>query len=124
MGEHWRCTPVGVRTAIIAAIMCGLAWCAWWEFTRAHVYRQAVSPDGSWAATVFWHRVPPYIEGLDLDLVVNDGAGHVLHRERIAAGLDIWQDVETKYSDFSVENERIRVGPYFWEKNLTRMDWQ
>jgi len=106
---------------IIVAIACALGRCAWWEFTRAHVYRHAVSPDGSWSATVLWRRVPPYIECLDLDLVVKDGAGNVLHKEWVADGLDIWEDVELKYSEFAVQNERIRVGPYCWNKDLTRM---
>jgi hypothetical protein len=110
----------GIRLIVPVIGGIGLVWCGWLEFTRPHVYRHAVTPDGARTVTVLSQRVPPYVEGIDLILQVEDGSGNMLHNERFAKGLDIWLDVETKYSEFSVDNERIQVGPYSWDRKFAR----
>ena len=88
----------------------------WWNHIRAHVFRCEISPDGSWSVTVLRQKdnVIPFTEGINVTVQVEDAAGNLLTR-RVIDNVDIWSDVDDKYPDITIDDERIRIGPGYWD---------
>jgi hypothetical protein len=84
------------------------------EYTRPHVYRHVTSPDGSWSATVLRQRVSPYLEGVDVIVRIEDQDGQTLHEARID-NRDLWEDVDERYPEVLIDNDRLRLGPKYWD---------
>jgi hypothetical protein len=98
-----------VALYLSAAIVLGCSvW--WWDFSRPHVYRHAVSPEGTWSVTVLRQRVPPYVEGVDVIVRAQDLRGRVLYHEKID-NRDLWPDVDDRYPEVSIDERTARIGP-------------
>ena len=86
---------------------------AWWWYTIPHVYRHVSAPDGSWQVKVLRQRVPPYIEGVNVIVRAEDAHGAVLHEE-VIDNRDVWSGVDERYPVVEMDNERVRIGPRWW----------
>ena len=62
--------------------------------------------------TVFRQSVPPYVEGVDVIVQVRDRSGSLVQERRVSRE-DLWRDVEERYSEVLIDNEKLRLGPYF-----------
>ncbi len=99
------------RSIIVLGSICLLALAGgveWWQFTRPHVYRKAVSPDGSWSVTVLRQRVYPYVQGVDVIVEIRDRTGQLLDRETIG-NEDLWEDVDEMYPMVECTNDSVHV---------------
>ena len=94
------------------ATACGFAW----NHYTPHVYKVATSPDHSWSVKVIRQRhlgIPVY-SPVDVTAVVADSAGKELLRTTFDT-VDLWQDVPTHYSDVICQNDKILIGPEYWD---------
>jgi hypothetical protein len=85
-------------------------------FFRPSVYRHVTSPKGTWSVTVLRKRVSPFIEGVDVIVRVEDKDGRILFQETIDRR-DLWSDVEMRYPTVLIDEQRILIGPHYWDAN-------
>ena len=87
----------------------------WWRTTQTHVYKSAISPDGSWSVTVLRkHTAPPPMEGVNVIVRVKDSDGKTIFEE-VIDNRDLWADVDGRYPDVICENNEIKIGPKWWD---------
>jgi hypothetical protein len=104
---------------IIPSLFCSLGLLSF-LFPRTVVYRYAVSPEGTWSVTVFKERVSlfrePLGEGVNVIVRVQDREGRILFHERIDQR-DLWLDVDQRYPEVIIDEEKILIGPDYWGPN-------
>lgn len=105
---------IGVAAVLLLTTV---SW-AWWQM-RPHVYRKAISPDGSWSVTVLRKRsAPPPMEGVDVIVRVHDAKGRIL-LNRVIDNRDLWSDVDDRYPNVACGNDEIKIGPEWWNGKET-----
>jgi hypothetical protein len=92
-------------TAFFAIVFLAFAW---WNMFRPQIYLHATSPDGTWSATVIRQRTS-FVGLTDVTLLVHDETGRIRWQQRIDER-DIWEDVDERYPNIWIDNDRVRVG--------------
>jgi hypothetical protein len=104
------------RRVFLILLLLGAASGLAWHYYTPQVYRTATSPDHSWTVKITRQRQLgiPAFSPVDVTAIVANSAGKELLRTTFDT-VDLWSDVPTHYSEVICRNDRILIGPEYWD---------